>query len=80
MTEETENMVLELLRRMRTSLERMELDMQDIKSRMTGIEITSGQMSGLFYISCMLPVTGFGKPDVLSNKQVGHFIKRPESF
>ena len=46
MTEETENMVLELLRRMRTSLERMELDMQDIKSRMTGIEITSGQMSG----------------------------------
>jgi hypothetical protein len=46
MTEETENMVLELLRRMRSSLERMELDMQDIKSRMTGIEITSSQMSG----------------------------------
>ncbi len=46
MTEETENMVLEPLRRMRSSLERMELDMQDNKSRMTGIEITAGQMSG----------------------------------
>ena len=46
MTEETENMVLELLRRMRSSMERMELDMMDIKSRMTGIEITVGQMSG----------------------------------
>ena len=45
MTEDTENMVLELLRRMRSSQERMELDMQDIKSRMTGLEITAGQIS-----------------------------------
>ena len=46
MTEETENVVLELLRRMRSSMERMELDMMDIKSRMTGIEISVGQMAG----------------------------------
>ena len=39
MTEETENMVLEMLRR-------TELDMMDIKSRTTGIEITVGQMAG----------------------------------
>ncbi len=46
MTEETESMVLELLRRMRSSMERMELEMQDIKSRMTGIVISASQMAG----------------------------------
>ncbi|MBI2718679.1 MAG: hypothetical protein HY245_09130 [Rhizobiales bacterium] len=47
MTEETENIVLEILRRMRSSLERVELDMQDIKARMTGVEIGVGQVTSL---------------------------------
>ncbi len=46
MTEETENLVLEMLRRIRGSMERMELDLMDIKSRMTSVEIVVGQMSG----------------------------------
>jgi archaellum component FlaC len=48
MTEETENMVLEMLRRIRASQERMELDIQDIKSRMTNIEISVGQLTSQF--------------------------------
>jgi phage shock protein A len=47
MAEDTENVVLELLKRVRSSVERMELDVQDLKSRVTGIEVTMGQMSSL---------------------------------
>jgi archaellum component FlaC len=42
---DNENLVLEMLRRIRGSQERMELDVQDIKSRMTGIEVNMGQIS-----------------------------------
>ena len=45
MTEETENLVLEMLRRIRASQERMELDMIDIKARLTGVEISVGQLT-----------------------------------
>ncbi len=45
MTEETENLVLEMLRRIRASQERMELDVIDIKSRLTGVEISVGQLT-----------------------------------
>ena len=45
MTEETENLVLEMLRRIRGSQERMELDMQDVKARLTGVEISVGQLT-----------------------------------
>jgi len=44
MTEETENMVLEILRRIRTSQERMELDVGDLKIRMSAIEQHQGQI------------------------------------
>jgi archaellum component FlaC len=45
MTEETENLVVEMLRRIRGSQERMELDLVDIKARLTGVEIAVGQLS-----------------------------------
>ena len=45
MTEETENLVLEMLRRIRASQERMEVDVIDIKSRLTGVEISVGQLT-----------------------------------
>jgi predicted nucleic acid-binding Zn-ribbon protein len=45
MTEGTENLVLEMLRRIRASQERMELDMVDIKARLTGVEISVGQLT-----------------------------------
>ena len=48
MTEESENLVLEMLRRIRASQERMELDIQDIKTRMTSLEITVAQMGTQF--------------------------------
>jgi archaellum component FlaC len=48
MTTETENMVLEMLPRIRGSQERMELDVQDIKTRMTNIEISVGQFTSQF--------------------------------
>jgi len=47
MTEETENIVLEMLRRIRASQERMELDISDLKSRLTAVEITMGQIVSL---------------------------------
>lgn len=43
MTEETENLVLEQLRRIRASQERMEQDIHDLKLRMTSVENQLGQ-------------------------------------
>jgi hypothetical protein len=43
MTEETENLVLELLRRTRASQERMEQDIADLKPRMSSVEAMLGQ-------------------------------------
>jgi hypothetical protein len=43
MTEETENMVLEMLRRIRGSQERTELDVADVKVRMFTLEQQQGQ-------------------------------------
>ena len=43
MTEETENLVLEMLRKMRGSIEHMELDMMDIKIRLSSVEHHLGQ-------------------------------------
>ncbi len=43
MTEETENLVLELLRKTRASQERMEQDITDIKVRMSAVENLLGQ-------------------------------------
>ena len=43
MTEETENLVLELLRKTRTSQERMEQDIADMKVRMSSVETVLGQ-------------------------------------
>lgn len=42
MTEETENLVLELLRKTRASQERMEQDIADLKTRMTANEMQIG--------------------------------------
>jgi hypothetical protein len=47
MTEETENLVLEHLRRIRASQERMELEVTDLKSRVSGIELIQGQTLAL---------------------------------
>jgi hypothetical protein len=44
MTEETENMVLEMLRRIRASQERTELDIADVKSRASVLEQMQGQV------------------------------------
>jgi hypothetical protein len=44
MVEDTENLVLEMLRRIRSSQERMELDVIDIKGRVSSIEQVQGQM------------------------------------
>jgi polyhydroxyalkanoate synthesis regulator phasin len=43
MTEETENLVLELLRKVRASQERMEQDVADLKVRMSTVENMLGQ-------------------------------------
>ena len=43
MTEETENIVLELLRRIRGSQERMEQDIADMKTRISSVELVLGQ-------------------------------------
>jgi hypothetical protein len=43
MTSETENMVLELLRRIRASQDRTELDIADLKLRMSAVEQHLGQ-------------------------------------
>ena len=44
MTEETENMVLEMLRRIRASQERTELDLADVKARASALEQMQGQV------------------------------------
>jgi hypothetical protein len=44
MTEETDNMVLEMLRRIRASQERTELDLADLKSRVSALEQMLGQV------------------------------------
>jgi hypothetical protein len=44
MTEDTENMVLEMLRRIRASQERTELDIADVKSRVSALEQVQGQV------------------------------------
>jgi hypothetical protein len=44
MTEETENMVLEMLRRIRASQERTELDIADLKGRVSALEQVTGQI------------------------------------
>jgi predicted nucleic acid-binding Zn-ribbon protein len=43
MTEATENLVLELLRKIRASQERMEQDVADLKARISSVEIVLGQ-------------------------------------
>jgi hypothetical protein len=43
MTTETENLVLELLRRIRASQDRVELDIADLKLRMSAVEQHLGQ-------------------------------------
>lgn len=43
MTEETENLVLELLRKTRASQERTEQDIGDLKTRMSSVENLLGQ-------------------------------------
>lgn len=47
MTEETESLVLEHLRRIRASQERMELEISDLKSRVSALEIIQGQILAL---------------------------------
>jgi hypothetical protein len=44
MTEETENLVLEMLRRIRASQERSELDVADLKVRTSALEQHIGQV------------------------------------
>ena len=44
MTEETENLVLEMLRRMRASLDRIEVDVGDLKLRMSACETNLAQV------------------------------------
>ncbi|MEA2879324.1 MAG: hypothetical protein QOF14_4520 [Hyphomicrobiales bacterium] len=47
MTEDTTNLVLEHLRRIRASQERMELDIGEMKSRVSALEQTTGQIMTL---------------------------------
>jgi predicted nucleic acid-binding Zn-ribbon protein len=44
MNDETANVVLEHLRRIRASQDRMELDVSEMKSRMSALEQTTGQV------------------------------------
>ncbi len=44
MTDESSNLVLEHLKRIRASQERMELDVGDLKARASGLELHQGQM------------------------------------
>jgi predicted nucleic acid-binding Zn-ribbon protein len=48
MTEETENIVLELLRRVRGSQERSEADLSDLKLRMSAVEIQVSALNSRF--------------------------------
>ncbi len=43
MTEETENLVVEMLRRIRGSVERIEQDMADVKVRLSSLEALQGR-------------------------------------
>ena len=43
MTEQTENMIIEMLRRIRASIERVEADVGDLKLRTSAIETHLGQ-------------------------------------
>lgn len=43
MTEETENLVLEMLRNIRGTIDRMALDIMDLKIRMSAVETHLGQ-------------------------------------
>jgi len=44
MTDESSNLVLEHLKRIRASQERMELDIADLKSRVSSLELHQGQV------------------------------------
>ena len=44
MAEQADNIVLEMLRRIRASQERMELDIGELKSRVSTIELTQGHV------------------------------------
>jgi hypothetical protein len=44
MNQETESIVLEMLRRMRASQERTELDIGEVKSRLSALELVQGQV------------------------------------
>jgi hypothetical protein len=44
MAEETDNLVLEMLRRIRASQERTELDIADLKGRVSALEQVTGQV------------------------------------
>jgi len=44
MAEQTDSIVLEMLRPIRASQERMELDIGELKSRVSGIELNQGQV------------------------------------
>jgi len=44
MNQETENVVLEMLRRMPASQERTELDIGEVKSRLSALEFVQGQV------------------------------------
>jgi len=48
MTEETENLVLDLLRKMRAEQQAMALDVLDIKARMTSLEESQGTMMTMY--------------------------------
>jgi thiamine pyrophosphokinase len=47
MTEETTNVILEMLRRIRASQERTELDVADLKTRVSALEQLQGQVLAL---------------------------------
>jgi hypothetical protein len=44
MAEETDNLILEMLRRVRASQERTELDIADLKGRLSALEQVTGQI------------------------------------
>jgi hypothetical protein len=44
MAEETDNLILEMLRRVRASQERTELDIADLKGRVSALEQVTGQI------------------------------------
>jgi hypothetical protein len=52
MTEETDNMVLEMLWRIRASQERTELDLADLKSRVSALKQMLGQVLVLLGTMC----------------------------